>query len=335
MGNLVPMGMGITDPTVFYQFVNDIPEPAPNTPYGQELEFIRLVTQQAQVYYDSVKNAANAGQNLANYPSDNRLADQLKIVANLISGGLKTPIYIVSLDGFDTHSQQVDGTFGNTEGSHADLLRLLSEAVGAFQNDLKLLGVDDRVAGMTFSEFGRTIGSNASLGTDHGAAAPLFVFGKEVIPGIIGDNPTIPNNPLVSYDVEMQHDFRSIYASALKDWFGIANPESILGQSFLILPIFKAGQSGTQVIQPEDVMNVGNYPNPFHGGTTFTFTSDGGHVVISLLDMNGRVLQVVAEGNYPSGTHRVSYNRNDLRPGNYFYQVKVNGSTVTKMLVII
>lgn len=334
MGNKVPMGMGITDPTAFYQFISDVPEPAPNSPYGKELEFVRLVTQQAQVYYDAVKGAAEAGDNLATYP-DNRLANQLKIVAQLISGGLKTPIYIVSLDGFDTHSDQVDATFGNTEGVHADLLRILSESVGAFQEDLKLLGIDDRVAGMTFSEFGRTIGSNASTGTDHGAAAPLFVFGKEVIPGIIGDNPEISDNPLVSYDVPMQHDFRSIYASALQDWFGIANPESILGQTFPILPIFKAGQSGTQVIHNTDALKVSNFPNPFHGGTTFTFTSEGGYVVISLLDLGGRLLHTVAEGNYPSGTHRVTYNRNDLRPGNYFYQVKVNGHTVTKVMVVI
>ena len=248
---------------------------------------------------------------------------------------MKTPIYIVSLDGFDTHSDQVDGTFGNAEGAHADLLRTVSDAVGAFQKDLKMLGVDDRVAGMTFSEFGRTIGSNASLGTDHGAAAPLFVFGKEVIPGIIGDNPVIPANPQLSYDVDMQHDFRSIYASALKDWFGIANPESVLGQTYPILPIFKAAQSGTQVIHKPDAVEVSNYPNPFHGATTFTFSTEGGYVIISLLDMAGRVLQTVAEGSYPSGKHRVTYNRGDLRSGNYFYQVKVNGSTVTKMLVII
>ncbi len=333
MGSTLPMGMGITSANGLYDFIND-PEPVPNTPYGQELAFVRLVAEQAEVYYEAIKAAADIGQNLATYP-DNRLAAQLKIVAELISGGLKTPIYIVSLDGFDTHSAQTDGTFGNAGGAHGGLLLMLSEAVAAFQQDLKLLGVDDRVAGMTFSEFGRTIGSNASTGTDHGAAAPLFVFGKNVIPGIIGDNPVIPDNPLVSYDVAMQHDFRSIYASALQDWFGIANPESILGQQFPILPIFKAGQSGTQVIHKPDLIEVGNYPNPFHGGTTFTFTSEGGYVVISLMDLSGRVLQTVAEGTYPSGTHRVTYSRNDLRPGNYFYQVKVNGSTVTKMLVVI
>lgn len=337
MGNTVPMGMAISDPTAYYQFVNDIVEPAPNTPYGDELEFIRLVSQQAQVYYQSVKDAAEAGQNLsALYPAagDNYLADQLRIVAQLISGGLKTPVYIVSLDGFDTHSDQVDGTFGNAEGIHANLLRKVSEAVGAFQDDLKLLGVDERVAGMTFSEFGRTIASNASFGTDHGAAAPMFVFGKNVIPGIIGGNPQIPDNPFASADIPMQHDFRSVYASALQDWFGIANPESILNYEFPILPIFKAAASGTHVVENARI-DASNYPNPFHGSTTFTFTTDGGRVTIDLLDMSGRVMQNIIEGNYPAGTHRVTFSRNDLKPGNYFYAVKVNGATVTKKLLVI
>lgn len=337
MGNTAPMGMAITDPTVFYQFVNDIVEPAPNTPYGNELEFIRLVAQQAQVYYQSIKDAAEVGQNLSTmYPAQgqNYLADQLRIVAQLISGGLQTPIYIVTLDGFDTHSEQVDGTFGNAEGLHANLLRTVSEAVGAFQDDLKLLGVDERVAGMTFSEFGRTIASNASLGTDHGAAAPLFVFGKNVIPGIIGDNPQIPDNPFLSDDLPMQHDFRSVYASALQDWFGIANPESVLNQSFPILPIFKAASSGTTTLDTTRI-EASNYPNPFHHATTFTFTTDGGQVAIHLMDVSGRVLQTIVEGTYPAGTHRVTFSRSDLKPGNYFYSVKVNGAMVTKKLLVI
>lgn len=337
MGNTVPMGMAISDPTAYYQFVNDVVEPAPNTPYGQELEFIRLVSQQAQVYYQSIKGAAEVGQNLSTlYPvqGQNYLADQLRIVAQLISGGLQTPIYIVSLDGFDTHSEQVDGMPGNVTGFHADLLRMVSEAVGAFQDDLKLLGVDERVAGMTFSEFGRTIASNASLGTDHGAAAPLFVFGKNVIPGIIGDNPHIPDNPFESADLPMQHDFRSIYASALQDWFGIANPESILNHQFPILPIFKSAPSGTTVLETARI-EASNFPNPFHHATTFTFTTDGGQVAIHLMDVNGRVLQTIVEGTYPAGTHRVTFSRSDLKPGNYFYSVKVNGATVTKRLLVI
>ena len=337
MGDTVPMGMAISDPQAYYQFVTDTVEPAPDTPYGNELKYIRLVAQQAQVYYQAIKNAADNGNNLSGlYPpaGDNYLADQLRVVAQLISGGLQTPVYIVTLDGFDTHSEQVDDTFGPLEGNHADLLRKVSEAIGAFQDDLKLLGADDRVAGMTFSEFGRTIASNASLGTDHGAAAPLFVFGKNVIPGIIGDNPQIPSDPFASSDVPMQHDFRSVYASALQDWFGIPDPESILQYQFPILPIFKAAPVGTHA-PPPVAIEASNYPNPFHNATTFTFTTEGGLVTISLIDLNGRVLQTIAEGSYPAGTHRVTFSRDDLRPGNYFYQVKVNGATVTKKLLVI
>jgi hypothetical protein len=338
MGNTAPTGMAISDPTAFYQFVNDVVEPAPNTPYGDELEFIRLVSQQAQQYYQSVKGAAEVGQNLsALYPAQgqNPLADQLRIVAQLISGGLQTPIYIVTLGGFDTHSQQVDDASDPTQGLHATLLRWVSEAIGAFQDDLKLLGVEERVAGMTFSEFGRTIASNASLGTDHGAAAPLFAFGKNVIPGIIGMNPQIPNNPFASADIPMQHDFRSVYASALQDWFGLANPESVLNAQYPILPIFKAGSVGTQTpARPQ--IEASNYPNPFFQTTTFTFTIESGYLTINLIDSAGRVLQTIVEGNYPAGTHRVTFSRDsDLRPGTYFYQIKVDGKSVTKKLLII
>ncbi|MCB9308297.1 MAG: DUF1501 domain-containing protein [Lewinellaceae bacterium] len=337
MGNTVPMGMAISNPQAYYQFVSDIVEPAPDTPYGHELEFVRLVAQQAQVYYQSVKDAADVGSNQsAKYPplGQNYLADQLRIVAQLISGGLQTPVYIVSLDGFDTHSEQVDGDAGNATGTHANLLRQVSEAIGAFQDDLKLLGVDERVAGMTFSEFGRTIASNASTGTDHGAAAPLFVFGKNVIPGIIGDNPQIPDDPFASADLPMQHDFRSVYASALQDWFGIPNPENVLNESYPILPIFKSQSSSTHNVR-QPLVEASNYPNPFHQSTTFTFTTDGGRVTINLIDMNGRVLQTIVEGKYPAGTHRVQFSRSDLPPGNYFYQVRVDGATVTKKLLVI
>ena len=96
------------------------------------------------------------------YGTGNSLADQLKIVAKLISGGLKTPVYMVSLGGFDTHSNQVDTT-DTSNGTHATLMQKLSDGIAAFQDDLNLLGISDRVVGMTFSEFGRRIQSNAAL----------------------------------------------------------------------------------------------------------------------------------------------------------------------------
>lgn len=338
-GNPNPMGFAITDPQSFYQFVADFVEPAPDTPYGDELEFIRLITNQAQVYYQTIKNAADAGDNLSNlYPAEdtNSLADQLKIVARLISGGLKTPVYIVSINGFDTHSEQVvDGD--PLSGIHRELLFRLSQAIGAFQDDLTLLGVADKVAGMTFSEFGRTIGSNASIGTDHGAAAPLFVFGAQVIPGIIGANPQIPNQLNDSEDVPMQHDFRSVYASALQDWFGINNPESILQYDFPILPIFQAPSSGTHNLAGEQVLGVGIYPNPVRQNAFIRFElKAASRVTITLMDVNGRTLRMMVDNSlYSPGNHEIQVSRDNLPAGPYLYQIRTSGGAVTKQMIVI
>ena len=103
----------------------------------------------------------------------------------MISGGLQTRVYTVTIGGFDTHKKQVNAS-DTTTGSHAQLMKGLSSAIAAFQNDLELMNLDDRVLGMTFSEFGRRIKSNASMGTDHGAAAPMFLFGKHVKSGVLG-----------------------------------------------------------------------------------------------------------------------------------------------------
>ena len=340
MGDSVPMGFAISDPQAFYQFVNDLVEPAPNSPYGDELSYIRLVIQQAQVYYAAVKGAADVGQNLSGlYPAqgENPLADQLKIVAQLISGGLKTPVYLVTLDGFDTHSEQVDDASNPAVGTHATLLRWVSEAIGAFQDDLNLLGAADRVAGMTFSEFGRTIAANASLGTDHGAAAPMFAFGKNVIPGIIGDNPQIPASVQGSQDLPMQHDFRSVYASALQDWFGIVNPESILHDDFPILPIFKAASTNTHALASENDIEAVNFPNPFRDTTTVQFhLPAAGRITLLLMDLNGRILRTVADQAYfPAGDNRLQLERGGLPPGAYLYQIRARYGAVTKRLLVI
>ncbi len=109
----------------------------------------------------------------------------------MIAGGLQTQVYVVSLGGWDTYSYQtVDGT--PEEGRHNDLLSKLSDALYAFQDDLRLLGVEDDVIGLVFSEFGRRIKSNASFGTDHGTAWPAMLFGSHINPTILGSNPAIP-----------------------------------------------------------------------------------------------------------------------------------------------
>ncbi|NJO86570.1 MAG: DUF1501 domain-containing protein [Lewinella sp.] len=163
--------------------------PLPATPYGNELGFLRTSIAQTNAYGGYVQDRAEAGSNAVSYPSS-RFATTLRNVASMISGGLETKVYIVSLGGFDTHANQIMAG-DSTQGTHAELLTTISDGLAAFHADLAAQNLGERVISMTFSEFGRRIRSNASLGTDHGSAAPLFLLGSCVNPGVLGQSPEI------------------------------------------------------------------------------------------------------------------------------------------------
>lgn len=210
--------------------------PVPENNYGDELTFVRQTIAQSNAYGDIVTDLANLGDTQATYP-ETRLGEQLRNVAVLLSGGIQTKIFVVTLGGFDTHANQTTGD--NTTGEHASLLADLSSSIAAFQDDLELLGLADRVLGMTYSEFGRRIRSNTSRGTDHGTAAPLFVFGNCVQGGTLGQSPIIDPEVGISDGVPMQYDFRDIYGSVLIDWFDFTVTEvtDLLYPGFTYLPI--------------------------------------------------------------------------------------------------
>lgn len=220
-GPLTTMGMAISNPTSFYELLKSEPVAQSPSRAGDQLAYIRQMSMKTDQYAGVIKQAAlKVKQQSDKYPAagKNPLADQLKIVARLIAGGLKTKVYMVSMGGFDTHSKQTEQG-DTTSGNHARLLGRLSEAIGAFMEDINGLGVGDRVLGMTFSEFGRRIKSNASGGTDHGAGAPVILFGNKVKPGVMGTSPDIPEQANVKDNVGMQHDFRALYAGILRNWF--------------------------------------------------------------------------------------------------------------------
>lgn len=325
-GPTVNMGMSITNPTSFYNLVSGTTDPVPNTPAGKELKFIRLVNQQTQKYSAVILNAANSVTQQGTYPANNTLADQLKIVARLIKGGLRTRIYMVSFGGFDTHSVQVNAA-DTTIGTHATLLQRVSDAIKAFQDDIRQLGVEDRVVGMTFSEFGRRIKSNSSTGTDHGAAAPMFLFGSKIDPGMLGTNPTIPAVVTVNDNIPMQYDFRSIYATILEKWFCLDKtvvnslfPPNVNSQ-LQSLSIIKNGACSTVAPPPptDPDQLITNSPNPFTGKTTIKFKTAGGHTLIQVIDMLGRVIKVLLETDYPSaGIYTVDFYAEALPAGVYY-----------------
>lgn len=194
---------------------------------GSTLDFIERTALDAQVSSDKIRALAAKGTNQAAYPGS-QLANSLKLVARLIGGGLTTRVYYVSQGGYDTHTNQAV--------THERLLRDLGDAVKAFVEDLQAQGNLERVLVLTFSEFGRRVAENASQGTDHGAAAPLFVIGSKVRAGLLGKAPSLAPADLFQGDVKFTTDFRNIYAGVLEHWLQ-TNSRAVLGRQFEPLPL--------------------------------------------------------------------------------------------------
>jgi uncharacterized protein (DUF1501 family) len=199
----------------------------PITHSGSPLDFIQRTAMDAQVSSDEILKVSKRVNNQANYPTS-RLSNSLKLVARLIGGGMPTRIYYVSQGGYDTHNSQA--------GTHQRLLGELGGAVRAFCDDLKTQGNGDRVLLMTFSEFGRRVQQNASAGTDHGAAAPLFLIGHSVKAGFAGISPSLAPDDLFRGDLKFTTDFRSVYATVLERWLQVKS-QPILGRSFPVLDV--------------------------------------------------------------------------------------------------
>lgn len=150
-------------------------------------------------------------------------------LAQLVATSPQTRVLYFSTGGFDTHAHQAD--------QHAKLLGGLSDAVSTFMQEMELLKLDKKVIVLVFSEFGRRSFENGSGGTDHGAAAPMFLIGSRVKGGVYGPMPDLEN--LVNGDVKHQIDFRQVYATALDQWMG-GDSEVVLGQKFAPIDVFQA-----------------------------------------------------------------------------------------------
>jgi uncharacterized protein (DUF1501 family) len=309
LGPQQPMNVTIQDPESFYKLVGQMEQlPSTDLPCceaGRRIDFIRRQQILSVGYSAEIKAAADAGQNLATYPaatSGNTLAEQLKIIARLIHGGLQSKIYFAELRGFDTHALQV--TNGNTiEGEHARLLRLLSEAITAFQNDLKLQGTENKVIGVTFSDFGRRVDSNASYGTDHGSSSPMFVFGTGLKRQMVGTNPNLITDldPMfissreTNVNLKMQVDFRRIYSDILRDWFGTpgTTTNSLMFKHFQTTSLFSdvVFSTASGVWQDRSIWSSGRMPGPKD-----YVVINAGHVISVNQNLAVRNIQVEAAG---------------------------------------
>jgi uncharacterized protein (DUF1501 family) len=164
----------------------------------------------------------------APYPEQFGLASRLRLIARLIKTGLSTSIYYAQLGGFDTHANQ--------RYTHDSLLREVGNSLKAFLDDLKAAGALDRVLVLVFSEFGRRLAENASGGTDHGTAAPVFLLGQSLIPGLHAAHPDLQD--LQDGDPKHTIDFRRVYATLLDQWLNVSSAK-VLGERFALLPVIR------------------------------------------------------------------------------------------------
>ncbi|MFN9719768.1 MAG: DUF1501 domain-containing protein [Planctomycetota bacterium] len=196
------------------------------------LSFVQSSTSSAIAASERLGLSGRSNQGSVTYPST-QLGSQLKTVAQLIASGLTTSVYYLQLSGFDTHSQQPD--------AHAGLLRHLGNATKAFLDDMDELQQSDRVVVMAFSEFGRRVQQNASDGTDHGTAGPMFLAGRAIRSGLTGKAPDLRD--LRDGDLVFEIDFRRVYASVLGSWFG-SDPQPLLLGDYQPVDVFRSSPGG-------------------------------------------------------------------------------------------
>lgn len=145
-----------------------------------------------------------------------RFGRKLELVTQMIINGMDTPVYKVSLEGFDTHASQVD--------QHNNLMNHLGGGLQAFSEAMKRAGLWNNVMVITYSEFGRRVAENNSGGTDHGSAAPHFAIGGRVRGGLYGKQPSLAPEKLHDGDLVYTVDFREVYATLAQRWWRRPNP---------------------------------------------------------------------------------------------------------------
>src|SRR5688500_5247788 len=204
--------------------------PSPRSPAEKQLDFLHRTAMYAQVSIDDILRVTRSHQPGPGitYPRG-ELGEGLRLVAAMIRGGLSTRVYYVSLGGFDTHANQ--------RGRHEQLLSRFAEAVDAFWRDLDHQQNAERVLMLTVREFDRRADQNASGGTDHGTAAPVFLMGPRVKGGDVGQHPSLTD--LDGGDLKFRTDFRSVYATVLQSWLDTPS-RPVLGGQYKVLPVLKA-----------------------------------------------------------------------------------------------
>lgn len=324
--------------------------------YGQQLRFLRGSVNTTYTYSEVIYNAFQAANNSVNYP-DGPLARQLAMVARLIKGGLKTKIFMVSIGGFDTHSEQLQ--------RHQNLLTDLAGATDSFYKDLAASSLEKRVLSMTFSEFGRRVYENGSKGTDHGTAAPVMLFGPGMeSSGFIGEHPSL-NDLDEQGNLKPSTDFRDVYASVMAEWLCIDQalvtdallnrPLNLLGMGMPCSTANNTNNGGdltdnddndgdddmTDDDNPIDngPLEFGHFPS--YGNNREVFINytipTATHVVVKLYNILGQDIGTLKNEMALEGVYKINVKeevKNRLATGQYIYRITASNKNYSKSILI-
>jgi hypothetical protein len=328
-------GVVVDNPSSFFYLVNEnytgeYNDDPPATRGGEELSFLREIDASSFEYAESIQNAADAGTNTVVYPQTT-LGNQLEIVAKLISGGLGTPIYLTAEYGFDTHANQAT--------DHAYLMSSLANSVQAFLADLQNQGLSQKVLILTQSEFGRRVEENGGSGTDHGTAAPMFLFGEQVQGGVYGANPDLTDLDQ-DENLHIQNDYRAIYSAILQRHFGASTAvtQEVLFGDYGTLPLLNQVTSVAGNGLPSENRLHRIDPNPLRLGTRahvrFDLARDE-YVHLEVFDIQGRRIHDLSRRGYPAGSHQIEWRPENVASGTYVVRLSARGwQQSTKAVVI-
>ncbi len=296
--------------------------------YGEELGFVRSMTNATMSYSEAIYSAYNEGTTApsANYPEEvpwfnQFMGEKMKLVARLIKGNIGTKVFMIDMPFFDTHETQ--------SGIHPYLMEDLAKSISAFYDDLAASNMDQKVLTMTLSEFGREIDENGSNGTDHGAAASMLLFGGAVNGGgFVGTQPDIsdPNLP----DLPYEFDFRNIYATILQDWLCV---DSNIIDNMLL----------SQGLNPISSIINGSCAASFSGVLLAHNTQkenqhlidikyvmpNTANVKIELLSASGQAIMTMVDTQKSAGTHVFTLDKQaqNISSGDYLYRLQTNGQS--------
>jgi len=297
----------------------------PDCFYGEQLGYLRTIANSTFIYAQRIKNAFDNSTTDATYQTGS-LWQQLALVARLIKGGLGTQLYMVTLDGFDTHAAQSQ--------FHPLLLAQLAGAVRAFYQDLATAGRSGDVLCMTQSEFGRRPEQNASQGTDHGAAAPLFLFGEGLNGnGFVGTAPSLQNLDNDG-NLVFSTDFRRIYATVLENWLCIAPDlvDGVMGQHFARLPLgLNCAATGIAGDAAPGIPHEVRYISGREVVIAYQLPS-AAMVRVEVFNVLGQPVTLLANGYQMSGRHEVTFSQTGrhLPAGQYVYRISAGESAVSR-----